>query len=191
MNRFMAMFGLVGGALLAGCSSLSVPGQHERIISAAQARVADNYGYIEFDLSRMAIKPGQSLNGSAGYFGEKRGHSAPWLTISITDLYREGDKVTFNIPKLVNYKLATIGLWPRALDGKSLGEARVILVDPNDTSWHPPMPKLSKNNEPLEVSAMGRDEEAPGIVATVHLQDGRLSYYGVLIPPSSGGGRTY
>lgn len=189
MNKFMAVCGLVGGALLAGCSlPLAPPAQ---IITAAQARAADNDGYIEFDLSRMVTKPGQSLSASIGYFGEKRAHSAPWLTISITDLYREGDKVTFNIPKLANYKLSQVGLWPTALDGKSLGEARVILVDPNDTSWSSPMPKLSKNNEPLEISAMGRDEAAPGIAATVHLKEGRWSFYGVLVPPSSGGGHTY
>lgn len=188
MNKFMAVWGLVGGALLAGCFSLSSP---ERIMTAAQARAADNDGYIEFDLRRMTTKPGQSLSGSIGYFGENRAHSATWLTISITDLYREGDKVVFNIPKLANYKLSQVGLWPTTLDGKSLGEARVLLVDPNDTSRSSPMPKLSKNNEPLEISAMGRDEAAPGIAATVHLKDGRWSFYGVLVPPSSGGGHTY
>lgn len=187
MNKFMAVWGLVGGALLAGCFSLSSP---ERIMTAAQAQAADNDGYIEFDLSGMAIKPGLSFIGSIDYFGEKRGHSAPWLMISITDLHREGDKVVFNIPKLANYKLSQVGLWPTALDGKSLGEARVVLVDPNNTSWSTPMPKLSKNNEPLEISAMGRDEAAPGITATVHLKDGRWSFYGVFLPLRSGS-RTY
>lgn len=188
MNKFMAVCGMVSGALLAGCFSLSSP---ERIMTAAQARAADNDGYIEFDLSRMAAKPGQSLSGSIGYFGESRVNSAPWLTISITDLYREGDKVVFHIPKLANYKLSQVGLWPTATDGKPLGEARVLLVDPNDTPGSSPMPKLSKNNEPLEISAMGRDEAAPGIAATVHLKDGRWSYYGVLIPPRSRGGHAY